>query len=123
MAYKNPQDKIIYDKKYYLKNKNKIKKANREYRKTERGQLAHKNGELKRKFGITLDEYDDIFNEQGGVCLICHQPEFNRRLAVDHEHQTGKIRGLLCTRCNHIIGYLEKKPELIKKFLDYINYE
>lgn len=85
---------------------------------------------LLRRYGITLDQYNDMVAAQNGVCALCGQPEkrlsrsdFNktpRRLAVDHNHQTGKIRGLLCHDCNVAIGFLRERPELIRKVIDYL---
>lgn len=77
-----------------------------------------------RKNGISLsaEEYNNRFNKQKGCCAICgrHQSEFKRRLAVDHNHLTGGIRGLLCARCNYIVGAIESNGEIIpiaKKYL------
>jgi hypothetical protein len=60
-------------------------------------------------YKLTIAQYDAIFAFQGGVCYACQQPEpvKGRRLSVDHCHDTGLIRGLLCSRCNPIIGKLE----------------
>lgn len=61
-------------------------------------------------YRLTVEQYDAILAHQGGVCYGCHQaePVKNRRLAVDHDHSTGEVRGLLCSRCNPIIGKLER---------------
>lgn len=61
---------------------------------------------LKGLYGITTDEYDDLVQRQGGVCRICSGPPVGRgaHLHVDHDHETGRVRGLLCTRCNLMIG-------------------
>lgn len=60
-------------------------------------------------YKLTVEQYDAILAYQGGVCYCCHQaePVKGRRLSVDHCHDTGLIRGLLCSRCNPIIGKLE----------------
>jgi hypothetical protein len=60
-------------------------------------------------YKLTIAQYDAILAHQGGVCYGCHQaePVKGRRLSVDHDHETGQIRGLLCSRCNPIIGKLE----------------
>jgi len=61
---------------------------------------------LKRCYGITTQQYNELFLRQEGLCAICgrHQAEFKRRLAVDHDHATGKVRGLLCGLCNRALG-------------------
>ena len=60
-------------------------------------------------YKLTVEQYDAILKEQGGVCYLCHcaEPVKGRRLSVDHDHTTGEIRGLLCSRCNPILGKLE----------------
>lgn len=70
---------------------------------------------LKTLFNITPEEYDQIDYYQSGVCAICHQPPKvgGNRLAVDHDHETGLIRGLLCWRCNKLLGYIEEVAKKI----------
>ncbi len=68
-----------------------------------------KNGLLS-KFGINNDQYEAMLEEQNHLCLICNnKDDCGRRLAVDHCHTTGKIRGLLCTTCNTALGLLGDK--------------
>ena len=59
---------------------------------------------LKFTFNLTVDEYDEILEYQGGVCAICDRPPKTRRLSVDHDHKTGLVRGLLCYGCNRTLG-------------------
>jgi len=81
---------------------------------------------LKQKFGITLDQYDQMFEIQGGVCAICGNVETHKnhygivRLSVDHNHKTGKIRGLLCNNCNTGLGHFKEDPGLMLKATNYI---
>jgi|LauGreDrversion4_2_1035121.scaffolds.fasta_scaffold555850_1 hypothetical protein len=87
------------------------------------------NKTLLNKYGITLKEYEEIFELQGGVCALCKKPETTRRnkkgdggerLAVDHCHDTGVVRGLLCFKCNTAIGALgdtQKSAERAMKYL------
>jgi hypothetical protein len=89
---------------------------------------------LRREFGITLEQYDAMLAEQGGCCAICGQPpaivgyRASRRpgrptrpiLVVDHDHQTGKIRGLLCIHCNRGLGFFKDSPELLRFALKYM---
>ena len=65
--------------------------------------------QLKHNFGITLEEYNELLKKQNYKCGICkrHQNEFSIRLAVDHNHETGEIRGLLCVSCNNGLGYFK----------------
>ena len=75
---------------------------------------------LKRYFGLTRDGYDAILAAQGGVCAICKGKETSRRkdgsfqlFAVDHDHETGEIRGLLCVNCNQMLGQARDRPEIL----------
>jgi Recombination endonuclease VII len=55
---------------------------------------------LRKTYGITEAQYNELLAYQGGCCAICRKPPKGRRLAVDHDHKTGKVRGLLCYFCN-----------------------
>jgi hypothetical protein len=85
-----------------------------------------KNQRLQRKFGITEAEYNEMLESQGGVCAICGQPETRTKfgkptlLAVDHNHKTGKVRQLICFRCNVVIGRIEENPILCDKIRAYL---
>jgi hypothetical protein len=71
---------------------------------------------------ITLDQYNQIFTNQNGCCAICdkHQSDEPRALAVDHDHETGKVRGLLCNNCNRGIGHLKDSEETLLKAASYL---
>lgn len=73
-------------------------------------------------YGVTLEWYEAQLQAQGGRCAICgYVPkEGQRRLAVDHNHYTNKIRELLCQRCNLSVGYMREDPRLIRKMADYL---
>jgi hypothetical protein len=77
---------------------------------------------LKFNYGITRDEYDKIFLSQNGKCAICESSfcPTGKRFAVDHDHKTGKIRGLLCQPCNTSLGQMKDSPELLRKAADYL---
>ena len=76
---------------------------------------------LKRHYGITPDQYEVMNNAQNGVCKICKQIcPTGRRLSVDHSHVTGKIRGLLCMRCNNGLGSFNDNIPNILAAVDYL---
>jgi hypothetical protein len=84
---------------------------------------------LKYRFGLEYGEYDVMLENQVGVCAICGNPETCkdsrnatqiRALAVDHDHETGKVRGLLCHACNRGIGSLKDDPVLLQKAIEYL---
>jgi hypothetical protein len=75
-------------------------------------------GRLK-KFGITEEDYYKMLNKQGGVCAICKGPPDKRwgKLSVDHCHETGSVRGLLCISCNTNLGRFERHRDSIMRYL------
>lgn len=98
----------------------------REYRK--RNPEAFKRIDLKKNFGITLEAYNAMWEAQGGVCAICGKPEtvvdnrtkLPRSLAVDHDHVTDEVRGLLCMACNQGVGNFREDPATMRKAAKYI---
>lgn len=106
----------------------KSKKRKRETYQTPEGWLKVRAAHLKRSFGMTLDDYQEIHDRQGGRCAICGREESARYrgrvklLAVDHCHRTNKIRGLLCQSCNVIIGTSGDDPLLLLQAIGYIRH-
>lgn len=79
------------------------------------------NATLKKKYGITLEEYNDLLRQQNNLCAICSRKcSTGNKLAVDHCHNTGKIRGLLCQGCNTSLGKMNDDPDLLRKAIDYL---
>jgi hypothetical protein len=98
----------------------------RSYAKTPKGQLNQWKGNLS-KYGLTPATYLAIHDIQDGLCAICGKPETKigrggevKRLAVDHDHQTGQVRGLLCNTCNIGVGHFLDDPALMRTAADYI---
>lgn len=85
-----------------------------------------RNRELQRKYGITLDEYEALVNSQGDVCAICGATKKGtargrvRYWSVDHDHETGAIRGLLCQKCNTILGLAGDDPAVLGQAIEYL---
>lgn len=68
-----------------------------------------------RVYGLTPERFQALVDSQGGRCRICH--EVPKRLCVDHDHKTGRVRGLLCVRCNSCLGWLESHREQADEYL------
>jgi hypothetical protein len=81
---------------------------------------AHPDRHIRSKYGLTGAEYDAMLIGQRGGCAICGEPPGSRKLAVDHCHTTGRVRGLLCTNCNKMIGHGRDSPELLEKGAEYV---
>ena len=76
---------------------------------------------LKRTFGITVQQYDEMLAAQGGVCFLCRRPPTAWiSLHVDHDHESGAIRKLLCFRCNNALGDLDDDPDLLARAAAYL---
>ncbi len=105
-------------RKYYKRNRDKLLARKKKWRKDHpECYMAH---HYEKNYNITLKDYDKMFEEQQGCCFICgrHQSEFNRRLDVDHDHSTSRVRGLLCYSCNTKLGWYEKQQEKLLIYLE-----
>jgi hypothetical protein len=115
-----------YRRKYRLRNSSQERESQKRYR--DNNKDKRKNGMLLWRFNITLEEYQVLFEAQDGVCKICNNPETAKKnkseelrmLAVDHDHNTGKVRGLLCARCNVQLGHYEKTKPRAQEFENYL---
>ena len=105
-------------KQYFQENRELILAKNRKYNKENPDK--RKNAILKYEYGITLDDYNKMFNAQGGKCAICqrHQNELKKTLCVDHDHKTGAVRELLCMTCNTDLASVENRLEEMMKYLN-----
>jgi len=104
-------------------NKQRHKETNQQWRKNN-PERAREQSYRKRlaKFGLTLEQYQEMLEQQDGVCKICGKENPNgQRLAVNHNHVTGKIRKLLCAVCNAALSRLEKDRDWGKKAIEYLN--
>jgi hypothetical protein len=72
------------------------------------------------KYNMLIEDYDKMFAAQNGVCAICGLPPNSRKLEVDHDHDTGKIRGLLCHKCNFMLGFAQNDIAILAKAQDYL---
>lgn len=78
-------------------------------------------GTIKSRYGITREDYDGMLSSQNYVCAICSKPDnIGWCLSVDHDHKTGKVRGLLCNSCNHGLGHFRDSPEILIKAANYL---
>jgi hypothetical protein len=76
---------------------------------------------IKSAYGLDADDYDRLKEFQGGYCAICQRARgVSKRLAVDHCHRTGLVRGLLCSKCNSILGHSRDDPEFFRRASLYL---
>lgn len=72
------------------------------------------------RYGITLEDYEAMLERQDGGCAICGRPPQGKRLSVDHNHSNGRVRGLLCVRCNSAVGLLDDDPTWSRRAEAYL---
>ena len=118
---RNWDKKLERAKKYRDSNGDSCRQRNREWYTQNKSRVRGRT--LKRKYGITLDDFNRMLASQGGHCALCPslpEDQKNGTLVVDHCHSTGKIRGLLCNPCNTAIGLFRESKETLKKAIDYL---
>jgi hypothetical protein len=100
----------------------KWREAHPEYKQPPLSMEATRAAKLKTKYGISIALYDALLAEQGGCCGICGAKscKTGRRLAVDHDHSTGRVRGLLCNLCNTALGKLGDSVESLERAIAYL---
>lgn len=97
------------------KNKDRL----RTLRSTDEYKEYHRDYKLRTRFGITSEQYDQMFSEQNGLCYLCRKPS-KQTLAVDHSHQTKTIRKLLCFHCNTVLGHIKENKNLLRRMIEYL---
>lgn len=110
-----------YRKEYYKKNPNYFKEWRR--KNTEKSYAYN----IKKRHGITWEEYQQLYHQQNGLCAICNKPEQLqdkngkvKRLALDHCHKTNKVRALLCNGCNRALGYIHDDVQTAKLIVEFL---
>lgn len=118
---KHKEKRQIYAKTYQLENRSAIQEQRKSVRNKSTLQSWKRRLKLK---GLTPEDYDRMLFEQGGVCRICKSPSPSSRKvdswSVDHCHKTGRVRGLLCNRCNIGIGIFNDDIEILKACIEYL---
>ena len=114
-----------YKQQYYKKNKKRISESVKKYRQEHTKEARENN--IRNNYGINGKQYDEIFKKQNGKCAIClkleqvkHKSGTLSQLSIDHDHKTGKTRGLLCRRCNTALGLLQDDLLLLKQAVKYL---
>lgn len=115
-------------RKYRKAHLDKVRKQAREHAqksRRERPQQHHardRKSALRKNYGLSMIEYQERLERQGGVCAICARaPNTGRRyLCVDHDHKTGTIRGLLCNKCNVVLGLVDDDSNVLREMISYV---
>jgi hypothetical protein len=78
---------------------------------------------IEKTYGITAEDYQALYEAQGGACYICQRAKgISKKLSVDHDHATGYVRGLLCTSCNKFLGLIRDNPWAGLRINEYLRF-
>ena len=80
----------------------------------------HKDYRLKTKYGITLNQFNEMYEQQNGCCSICNTYVPDNKIVVDHHHKSGIVRKLLCHNCNVVLGHAKEDPNILLKCVEYL---
>jgi len=117
----NKEKAVTRVKKWQEENPERYQQQQAEWRDSGRKAQSDRKSHLKNTFGLTQEEYEAKLRWQRGVCLICQQPPAEgQMLDVDHDHETGRVRGLLCRNCNHGLGKFYENPFLLAAAAGYL---
>lgn len=120
-----------YSRKWRENNRDRYNELQREHqaRNKDKRSASNRRDGLMRRYGLTVEQYDDMYEAQAGRCALCGDEKLNAkgkgnqgRLHVDHCHATGKVRELLCHGCNTGMGGLQHNPDLLEKAAAYIRH-
>src|SRR5436190_13017039 len=118
----DPAKEIARVKRWQQRNAERLNAYRREARLRPATKRRERASHLRRKFGLSLEQYDQLLANQGGVCAICGDPpEEDASLHIDHDHETGSVRALLCVRCNNALGQLEEDADLVRAAASYLD--
>jgi hypothetical protein len=101
----NPRPTIERVMRWQKANREQYQARQREYLESGKKSISNRKSHLKRKYGLTLEAFDALLASQGGGCAICGKPDADN---VDHDHATGRVRGILCFKCNVAIGLVDE---------------
>lgn len=120
----------LFQKAYYSRNKQRILAAKHTYYKKNKQRIKTytRQYQLNKLYSVTKEDWNRFFESQNGCCAICGQQESRvnyksgniQALSVDHDHRTGRVRGLLCHRCNRLLGFMNDDPALLEKMVVYL---
>lgn len=109
-----------HDRAYYQKTRDKRLAEKKAAAKTEKGSASLRRRRLK-KYGLTAEDFDRIFNAQNRACDICKTATMiGKGWCVDHDHNTGEVRAILCSNCNAALGFVSENPDIARAVLEFI---
>lgn len=120
----NRDKRRAYKKSYYAKNRDTLAAKNLAWKKQniEKTREYVRASTIKGRYGLTREQYQAMFESQNHCCAICNvsQDELPRKLCVDHDHNTGKVRSLICHHCNGVLGHARDNTKILKSAIAYL---
>lgn len=112
-------DKAAYNRRWYHANKERARETARVWRKRT-GYMRKRT--LQEKYSLTVEDWDAMFEAQGGACAVCPaiEPGNKQGWSTDHDHASGRVRGILCHGCNMALGGAKDNPTTLRALADYI---
>lgn len=123
MGWTAPADGLTKAERYRAKHPEKVAEVRRAHRdRAKENPKAYSEADyyMRQKFGMTLDDYHRLLEEQGGGCAVCGKPPGKKRLHIDHDHQTLAVRGLLCQHCNVALGFVRDDVDILAGLMAYL---
>lgn len=126
MPRKNKEEAEKYRKEYVAKNRDKVRQQQLNWRAKNPDYMPkylkeyHREYNLKIKYGLTVEDYNNMLLNQAGGCAICGKSPGERPFDVDHCHDTGKVRGLLCNNCNMGLGSFKDNIDNVRRAVQYL---
>jgi len=114
------EQKRVYNKQHHQKYRDSILESQKKYYR--RNKERFRDYDMRIRYGITLEQYNELAVIQNNKCAICgiHQKELSKALHIDHNHNSGKIRGLLCDKCNRLLGYAIENIDTLNAAIEYL---
>jgi hypothetical protein len=113
----NPRPTIERVMRWQKANREQYQARQREYVESGKKSISNRKSHLKRKYGLTLEAFDDLLASQGGGCAVCGRTDADN---VDHDHVTGRVRGILCFNCNVAIGHVAEDEDRLVALMAYL---
>ncbi len=108
-------------KQYYKNNKSSVNAKNQEWERTPKGKIAKRFYYIKKMYGLTKDEWLEMLESQNNSCKICNTYSDDLGFFhTDHDHDSGKVRGLLCKNCNTILGHAKDNIDILNNAIKYL---
>ena len=113
-------DKAEYNKRYQKLHREELRQYKKAY--YQANKLAARDYDLKKKYNISLEQFRQMHVAQNGRCAICLKPfRSDRDQCLDHDHSDGRVRQILCTKCNFILGHCNEDVLILERVIEYIN--